>query len=128
APLDNATEKLNHSAEEYQRALAAAAANGSAVLAKASLKEINEMLMQSEHKLTTPEGLPGRFWYKHELYAPGAYTGYAAKAIPAVREALEQKKWKQAEDAAARVAKVLEAEAGLISEAAGKLTAETKGK
>ncbi|HJZ64750.1 MAG TPA: transferrin receptor-like dimerization domain-containing protein [Candidatus Acidoferrum sp.] len=128
APLDNATEKLNHSAEEYQRALAAAAANGSAVLAKASLKEINEMLIQSEHKLTTPEGLPGRFWYKHELYAPGAYTGYAAKAIPAVREALEQKKWKQAEEAAARVARVLESEADHVSQAATKLNAKAQGK
>jgi len=44
-----------------------------------------------------------------------------------VREALEQKKWKQAEDAAARVAHVLENEAGLISEAAGKLAGEVKG-
>jgi len=49
------------------------------------------------------------------LYAPGAYTGYAAKAIPAVREALDRRNGKQAEDAAARVALVLEAEAGLIS-------------
>jgi len=121
APLDNAVDKLNRSAEEYKNALTAASGNGGALMAKASLKDINEMLMQSEHKLTTPEGLPGRFWYKHELYAPGAYTGYAAKAIPAVREALEQKKWKQAEEAAARVAHVLEAEAGLISEAAAKL-------
>lgn len=126
SPLDNAVDKLNHSAEEYKKALNAASANGGAAIAKASIKEINEMLMQSEHKLTTPEGLPGRFWYKHQLYAPGAYTGYAAKAIPAVREALEQKKWKQAEEAAARVASVLEAEAGLISEAAKKLRAQSQ--
>ncbi len=126
APLDNAVEKLNHSAEEYQKALNAAAANGGAVLAKASLREINEMLIQSEHKLTTPEGLPGRFWYKHELYAPGAYTGYAAKAIPGVREALELKKWKQAEESAARVAHVLENEAAQISQAAAKLRAQTQ--
>lgn len=126
APLDNAVEKLNHSAEEYQKALSAAAANGGAALGRTSLKEINEMLMQSEHKLTTPEGLPGRFWYKHELYAPGAYTGYAAKAIPAVQEALEQKKWKQAEDAAARVARVLENEAAQISQAAAKLRAQVQ--
>ena len=84
------------------------------------------MLLQSERKLTTPEGLPGRFWYKHELYAPGTYTGYAAKAIPAVREALEQKQWKQAEQAAARVARVLENEATLISAAAAKLSVVTK--
>ena len=126
APLDNAVEKLNRSAEEYQKALNAAAANGGATLGRASLKEINEMLMQSEHKLTTPEGLPGRFWYKHELYAPGAYTGYSAKAIPAVQEALEQKKWKQAEDAAARVAHVLENEATQISQAAAKLHAQAQ--
>jgi N-acetylated-alpha-linked acidic dipeptidase len=126
APLDNAVEKLNRSAGEYQKALMGASTNGGAAMARGSLKEINEMLMQSEHKLTTPEGLPGRFWYKHELYAPGAYTGYAAKAIPAVREALEQKKWKQAEEAAARVAHVLENEATLISEAATKLNSQTK--
>jgi len=51
------------------------------------------------------------------------YTGYAAKAIPAVREGLEQKKWKEAEESAARVAKVLENEAQHISAAAAKLSA-----
>jgi N-acetylated-alpha-linked acidic dipeptidase len=123
APLDNAVESLERSSAEYQKALERASANGGAALASASLKEVNEMLMQCEHKLTTPEGLPGRFWYKHELYAPGVYTGYAAKAIPAVREGLEQKNWKQAEESAARVAKVLESEAQHISAAAAKLSA-----
>src|SRR5262249_4549406 len=47
APLDNAVDKLNHSAAEYQKALGMANANGGAVLAKASLKAINEMLIQS---------------------------------------------------------------------------------
>jgi N-acetylated-alpha-linked acidic dipeptidase len=123
APLDNAVESLERSSAEYQKALDRVSANGGAALASASLKEVNEMLIQCEHKLTTPEGLPGRFWYKHELYAPGVYTGYAAKAIPAVREGLEQKKWKEAEDSAARVAKVLESEAQHISAAATKLSA-----
>ena len=123
APLDNAVESLERSSAEYQRALDRVGANGGAALASASAKEVNEMLIQCEHKLTTPEGLPGRFWYKHELYAPGVYTGYAAKAIPAVREGLEQKKWKEAEESAARVAKVLESEAQHISAAAAKLSA-----
>ena len=123
APLDNAVESLERSAAEYQKALDRVSANGGAALASASVKEVNEMLIQCEHKLTTPEGLPGRFWYKHELYAPGVYTGYAAKAIPAVREGLEQKKWKEAEDSAARVARVLESEAQHISAAAAKLSA-----
>ena len=123
APLDNAVESLERSSAEYQKALDRVSANGGAALASASVKEVNEMLIQCEHKLTTPEGLPGRFWYKHELYAPGVYTGYAAKAIPAVREGLEQKKWKEAEESAARVAKVLESEAQHISAAAAKLSA-----
>ena len=126
APLDNAVEDLSRSSAEYQKALDRASANGGAVLASASLQEINGLLIQSERKLTTPEGLPGRFWYKHELYAPGAYTGYAAKAIPAVRENLEQKKWKEAEQAAARVAQVLENESALINSAAAKLSAIAK--
>jgi N-acetylated-alpha-linked acidic dipeptidase len=121
APLDNAVEALERSSTEYQKALEKLSAEGGAALASSSIAGVNALLMQSEHELTTPEGLPGRFWYKHELYAPGVYTGYAAKAIPAVREALEQKKWKQAEEATARVAKVLDDEAQLISDAAGKL-------
>ncbi len=126
APLDNAVEDLGRSAAEYQKVLERVSANGGALLASASIQEVNGLLIQSERKLTTPEGLPGRFWYKHQLYAPGAYTGYAAKAIPAVRENLEQKKWKEAEQAAARVAQVLENESALINTAAAKLSATGK--
>jgi N-acetylated-alpha-linked acidic dipeptidase len=126
APLDNAVEGLTRSAADYQRVLERISSNGGAALANASVKDVNEMLIQSERRLTTPEGLPGRFWYKHELYAPGTYTGYAPKAIPAVRENLEQKKWREAEQAAARVAQVLESESALITAAAAKLSAATK--
>jgi len=126
APLDNAVEDLARSSAEYQKVLDRASANGATALGKHSVAEVNQLLIQSERRLTTPEGLPGRFWYKHELYAPGAYTGYAAKAIPAVRENLEQKKWKEAEQAAARVAQVLENEAALINEASAKLSALAK--
>jgi N-acetylated-alpha-linked acidic dipeptidase len=126
APLDNAVENLTRSSAEYQKALERLSANGWAALASASMQEVNVLLIQSERKLTTSEGLPGRFWYKHQLYAPGAYTGYAAKAIPAVRENLEQKKWKEAEQAAARVAEVLENESALINSATAKLSAMAK--
>lgn len=123
APLDNAVEALSRAAADYQKALDRANENGGAALANPSITDVNALLIQSERKLTTPEGLPGRFWYKHELYAPGTYTGYAAKAIPAVRENLEQKKWKEAEQAAARVAQVLENETALITSATAKLSA-----
>jgi N-acetylated-alpha-linked acidic dipeptidase len=55
--------------------------------------------------------------------APGQYTGYEAKTLPAVREAIEQKHWKDADDAIVVVSRVLQGEAELISNAAAKLAA-----
>ena len=126
APLQNSADALTRSAAEYAKALAHANENGGAALASASIAEVNRMLIDSERKLTTPEGLPGRAWYKHQIYAPGVYTGYEAKAIPAVREAMEQKQWKQAEEAITRAASVLQDEATLVSSAAAKLATDTR--
>src|SRR5262249_5963353 len=123
APLDNALDQLNRSAADYRKALDQANANGGTALASASLAEVNRLLIDSEHKLTTPEGLPNRSWYKHQLYAPGFYTGYAVKTVPAVREAIELKQWKQADEAIGVVSRVLQQEAELISSAASKLSA-----
>jgi N-acetylated-alpha-linked acidic dipeptidase len=123
APLDNAVDALTRSAADYRKALEHANANGGAVLASASLADVNRLLIESERKLTTPEGLSNRPWFKHQIYAPGFYTGYAAKTMPAVRESIEQKQWKQADDAIVIVGRVLQDEAGLISSAATKLTA-----
>jgi N-acetylated-alpha-linked acidic dipeptidase len=118
APLDNALDLLTRSAERYQKAWTRAHENGGAALARASLRTVNAKLIESERKLTSPEGLPGRPWFKHQIYAPGAYTGYGVKTIPGVREAIEQKKWKEADEQIARVGKILEAEAALIASAA----------
>ena len=123
APMENAVEALTRSAGEYHKALEQASANGGAALASASLVQVNKMLIKSERKFTTAEGLPNRPWFKHQLYAPGFYTGYAAKTVPAVREAIEQKQWKRADDAIVVVGHVLEDEAALISSAAQKLSA-----
>jgi N-acetylated-alpha-linked acidic dipeptidase len=123
APLENATDELVRSAAEYRQALDQANTSGGAVLASASLAEVNKMLIESERKLTNAEGLPNRPWFKHQLYAPGFYTGYSAKTVPAVREAIEQKQWKQADEAIVVVARVLQGEAELISSAAQKLSA-----
>jgi N-acetylated-alpha-linked acidic dipeptidase len=127
APLQNSADALTRSAGEYQKALVAANANGGSALTSASIADVNGLLIQSERKLTSPEGLPGRFWYKHQIYAPGVYTGYESKAIPAVREAIEQKKWKEAEQAMARAAAALQDEATLVSSVAAKLSAASPG-
>ena len=128
APLDNAIGALGRSATEYRKALEKINANGgsaitAASLSMASLSEVNTLLIESERKLTNTEGLPNRPWFKHQIYAPGFYTGYAAKTMPAVREAIEQKQWKQADAGIVVVARVLQDEAELISAAAAKLNA-----
>jgi len=119
APLENAVDALNRSAAEYRKAVEQVNAKGAA--RSASFAEVNKLLMASERKLTNKEGLPTRPWFKHQLYAPGFYTGYAVKTVPAVREAIELKQWKQADEAIAVVAGVLEQEAALISSSARKL-------
>ena len=121
--MENASEALTRSAMEYHKALEQTNANGGAALASASLTQVNKMLIDSERKLTNSEGLPNRPWFKHQLYAPGFYTGYAAKTVPAVREAIDQKQWKLADEAIVVVARVLQQEAELISAAAQKLAA-----
>jgi N-acetylated-alpha-linked acidic dipeptidase len=126
APLENASEALEKSAREYRKAFESANANGGAALASSSLDEVNKMLIASERRLTNNEGLPNRPWYKHQLYAPGYYTGYAVKTVPAVREAIEQKRWPQADEAIVIVARVLQDESELISSAAAKLASVTK--
>jgi len=121
APLENAVDALNRSAKEYHQAADPMNAKGRA--APGSLAEVNKLLIESERKLTNSEGLPNRPWFKHQLYAPGFYTGYAVKTVPAVREAIELKQWKQADEAIVVVAGVLQNEAALISSAAQKLAA-----
>ena len=121
APLENAVDVLTRSAAEYHKALEVTNANGGAALAATSIAEVNKMLMDSERKLTNAAGLPNRPWFRHQLYAPGFYTGYAVKTMPAVREAIELKQWKQADEAIVVVAQVLQDEAALIASAAQKL-------
>jgi len=121
APLDNAAESLTHSAARYQKALEKAQANGAAALAHASLQQVNQTLIESERTLTSPDGLPGRPWFKHQVYAPGFYTGYDVKTLPAAREAIEQKKWDQADTALLNISKVLDAESALIERASEEL-------
>jgi N-acetylated-alpha-linked acidic dipeptidase len=123
APLDNASVALGRSAAEYRKAYEKINVNGGSALTASSIVEVNKLLIESERKLTNAEGLPNRPWFKHQIYAPGFYTGYAVKTMPAVREAIELKQWKQADEGVIVVARVLQDEAALISAAAAKLEA-----
>lgn len=59
---------------------------------------LNKALYQAEQQLLLPAGLPRRSWYKHAIYAPGFYTGYGVKTMPGIREAIEQRNWKEAQE------------------------------
>ena len=121
APLDNGVAALERSSERYQKALQAAEGSGGVSLAHASLSGVNRQIIETERKLIAPEGLPGRPWYRHELYAPGIYTGYDVKTLPSVREAIEQRRWDEAGKQILIVGKVLEDEAQAIDAAASDL-------
>jgi N-acetylated-alpha-linked acidic dipeptidase len=58
----------------------------------------NQALYHAEQQLLSVKGLPRRSWYKHALYAPGYYTGYGVKTLPGIREAIEHKNWKEAQE------------------------------
>jgi N-acetylated-alpha-linked acidic dipeptidase len=91
-----------------------------------SLASVNAKLIQAERALLADAGLPTRPWYKHLLYAPGLYTGYGVKTMPAAREAIEQGRWDEANAELARIAAGLNAEAALIRSARVALEAATK--
>ncbi len=126
APLENADATLAESADRFSKALAAVRAKGDLGVDAQSLAAINGLLIQSERRLTSDAGLPGRPWYKHQIYAPGAYTGYGVKTLPAVREAMEQENWKQAEEQVPVVANILLNEAELIDKVTALLNGKTQ--
>jgi N-acetylated-alpha-linked acidic dipeptidase len=125
APLESASDSLTHAAARYDAAYTAALSGSGAEspARAAALKSINERLLQAERALTSNEGLTGRGWYKHLLYAPGFYTGYGVKTMPGPREAIEQHEWGNVDREIGRVAGALEREATLVSQLAGELTA-----
>jgi N-acetylated-alpha-linked acidic dipeptidase len=119
APLLNALDSLTSASRRYDGAAANITSANSA-----RLKSVNERLVQAERAMTNDDGLKGRSWYKHLLYAPGYYTGYGVKTMPAVRESIEQGEWGNVDAEIARVAAALTREATLVSKLATDLGAK----
>jgi N-acetylated-alpha-linked acidic dipeptidase len=107
APLDKAAKLLGRSAEAYEKAYAAQAARGFAMPAERR-GEINALIGRMEQALSDPDGLPEREWFKHMVYAPGMLTGYGVKTVPGVREAIEARRWQEADRYAVVTAAVLD--------------------
>jgi N-acetylated-alpha-linked acidic dipeptidase len=106
APLSPALEDLGKAAQAYEEAVEKAFSGAGP---KGDLTRLNAILRQAESAMSRPEGLPGREWYRHQVYAPGFYTGYGVKTIPGIREALEEKQWDIAKRQVAVFQEVLEA-------------------
>jgi N-acetylated-alpha-linked acidic dipeptidase len=116
-PLAEAQQSLGRSAAAYETAYRDAAAKGLFEGDAARLRALNAVLLRSERALLSPQGLPRRPWYRHQLYAPGFYTGYAVKTLPYVREALEEKQWDEARGGVEVVRQRLAALGGEIDKA-----------
>jgi N-acetylated-alpha-linked acidic dipeptidase len=101
--LDNAMFQLKNSAEEFQEVY-----NGAIKLPVDKQNELNGILFKLERSLINENGLPKRPWYKHQIYAPGYYTGYGVKTLPGIREAIEQRSWKEAQENIEIVSKTIE--------------------
>ena len=119
APLDNADDAFTRAAARLEGAYGKVLASGHLDAATASA--VNDMLRETEQLFTSPEGLPLRPWYRHLLYAPGYYTGYGVKTLPAAREAIEQKEWPAADREIARIADALQHAASHLSHVADRL-------
>ncbi|MGA2150002.1 MAG: transferrin receptor-like dimerization domain-containing protein [Bryobacteraceae bacterium] len=126
APLENGLAALERTAALYDRALTQAGQNGGSALVHAELKDVNQRLTRLERVFLLGDGLPNRPWFEHQIYAPGFYTGYGVKTLPGVREAIEQKEWKLAQEQIERVGKVLENAGEAIQGTAADLTKAVK--
>jgi N-acetylated-alpha-linked acidic dipeptidase len=109
APLQNAIAHLKQSATAFDRAAASASGDRQPAFDRA--------LMHIEQSLLLPNGLPRRPWFRHQIYAPGFYTGYGVKTVPGVREAIEQKEWRDANAQIESAAKVIEGYAAEVDRA-----------
>jgi N-acetylated-alpha-linked acidic dipeptidase len=88
-------------------------------VASGDLNALNSKLRQVEGDLLDPQGLPGRPWFRHTIYAPGEYTGYAAVVIPGVNEAIDAKDSGRAQKELNDLTAALDRASGDLKAAAG---------
>jgi N-acetylated-alpha-linked acidic dipeptidase len=117
APLQNALARLQESAHKYD----AASRVADRKIAWQAQRALDEALMQTERAMVREAGLPRRPWFKHQIYAPGFYTGYGVKTLPAIREAIEQRNWAEAEQQINLVAETITQIAAAIDRATAQM-------
>jgi N-acetylated-alpha-linked acidic dipeptidase len=120
SPLQNALALLRGSTSRFGDAWKAPGAPAGRLTAETA-GSLDRLFIEFERSLTTKEGLPGRPWYVHQIYAPGRYTGYGVKTLPGVREAIETRRWKEAGEQIVVASGVIERASGLIEKGASLL-------
>jgi N-acetylated-alpha-linked acidic dipeptidase len=115
-PVSVQLTRLSAAAKAYDDELSAWAKRGAATPEK--LAKVDESIRKTERALLNADGLPRRDWYRNQIYAPGILTGYAAKTLPGVREAVEAQQWDEANQQARKLAEALRAAAAQVEEAA----------
>lgn len=123
APLLNSLKDLKFAGEKYQKNWGEYFASDQP-MDRGRRVQLNKLLYQSEQTLIRKEGLPRRPWFRHQVYAPGFYTGYGVKTFPGIREAIEEGKWKEAEEQMQHAAQAIRAYAGQVKQAAELLIAD----
>ena len=126
-PVRSAVESLRSAAQAFEKAYAAVPKSSTqALMAKQELTQLNSLLLTSEQKLGNREGLPRRDWFKHQIYAPGFYTGYGVKTMPQIREGLEENRFTEAQGGVRTVSAAINALAAQVNDAAAKLQGAVK--
>ena len=122
APVRAAVDALRKAGQDYEQAYARVdRAPSAALLGRQELRAVNTLLLQSERKLGNGDGLPRRDWFKHQIYAPGFYTGYGVKTMPQIREGLEENRFDEAQGGVRTVSAAVNALASHVQEAAAAL-------
>jgi N-acetylated-alpha-linked acidic dipeptidase len=116
AELDNAVVKLEQSAKAFDKEYARLSSTGDPGN-PLKRQRVNATLAVLEQSLMDPHGLPGREWYQHMIYAPGQHTGYGVKTLPGIREAIEERRWDEANQYMGVVSRALNAYSGRMDRA-----------
>ena len=118
--VSEALVNLRRAGEAYERSLERLATmSSSAIVGQPELARLNQLLYTSERRLAHDEGLPNREWFRHQVYAPGFYTGYGVKTIPGIREGIEEEEWEEARYYVSVVSEALENLVAQVKEARG---------
>jgi N-acetylated-alpha-linked acidic dipeptidase len=114
--VENSLVRLKNATEDFQKSYSKATQ-----LSADKQKQLNDILYKAERYLLQSNGLPRRNWYRHQVYAPGYYTGYGVKTLPGIREAIEERNWKEAQENIEIVARTLNEYSTQVEAACGQM-------